>query len=269
MPKIIITEPGETPQPYRLDPDHKVAHVGRGQDCDIVIKCGSVSKKHCTMERVKGGYILRDQDSTNGIKLDGSLMEVIDLEDGMEVLVGDVPFKFQLSGDEMEKLGEEEFTPHQKKKLPPIEPEKAPRKEPPVNLTREEKPLRARADEAKPPSAPAAAAYNPYRPQTTFQQSGSPLKTLLVFVLVIACIFTGLSIRHKMRTGESLPSKILNWLNQTPAAGTEQSAESAKTGQADDEDGSSGEGDDPDEASSPGAPATRDAGETPENGMMR
>ena len=72
------------------------------------------------MERVKGGYILRDQDSTNGIKQEEALMEVIDLVDGMEVLVGDVTLEFTLSEDEIEELEQEEFTSHQKKKLPAI-----------------------------------------------------------------------------------------------------------------------------------------------------
>lgn len=230
MPKITITESEEAPQPYKLEPDHKIVHIGRSRDNDIVIGCRSVSTKHCTMERVKGGYILRDQDSTNGIKQDGSLMEIIDLEDGMELRVGDVLFKFKLSKDEIEKLEEEEFTPHQKKKLPPLEQEEK-KEEGSVS----EKVSGKSSVDKKPPqpqpqpqsSEPKAsagsppAAYNPYRPQTTVQQSGNPLKTLFVFILVIAAVFTGMSIRHKMRTGESLPSKVMNWLNQTPAPESE------------------------------------------------
>ena len=75
------------------------------------------------MERVKGGFILRDQDSTNGIQQDKSLMQVIDLKDGMEVNMGDVTLDFQLSEEEIETLSKEDFVPHQMKKKSASQPE--------------------------------------------------------------------------------------------------------------------------------------------------
>ena len=107
MPKVIISEPGATPQPYRFTSDHDCVSIGRGSDNDIVISSPSASTSHCTLERVEGGYILRDQNSTNGIKLHGSPMEIIHLEHGMEALIGDVSLAFQLSSEELAQFTHE------------------------------------------------------------------------------------------------------------------------------------------------------------------
>ena len=229
MPRVLISESGKTPQPYRFKLDHKVIEIGRGGDNNIVIQCRSTSSKHCTMERVKGGYILRDQDSTNGIKQEGALMEVIDLENGMEVLVGDVPLKFTLSEDELEELEQEEFSPHQKRKLPPIgddgdigedqtptEPKvkRRPRREP-----RERREPRDRRERREPRERRASTpeTSGAYRQQQTIQNSETPFRPLLIFILVIIAAFTGMTLRHKMRTGEFLPTKVMHWINGSPS----------------------------------------------------
>ncbi|MDB4585038.1 FHA domain-containing protein, partial [bacterium] len=92
--------------------------IGRSADNDIVIDDTSVSSTHCTMDRVDGGYILRDKNSTNGISLDTDGMEVIDLRNGDDVKVGDVQFEYTLSDDELDSLDDEDFKALEKKKLP-------------------------------------------------------------------------------------------------------------------------------------------------------
>ena len=104
MPKIIITEPGGIPQPYRLDNDHHVISIGRHSDNDIVISCPSASSHHCSLEYTESGHILRDGNSTNGIELKGKLMKEIPLVDGIEAFIGDVSLVFQLSREEQEEL---------------------------------------------------------------------------------------------------------------------------------------------------------------------
>jgi predicted component of type VI protein secretion system len=115
MPRVSITIPGKNSQPYRFQLDRKKVTIGRASDNDIIINCPSVSSLHCTMERVKGGYILRDRNSTNGIKLKGEEMAVIDLRNDSEVRVGDVKFEYTLSDGELDDLDDEEFVPHAKK----------------------------------------------------------------------------------------------------------------------------------------------------------
>jgi len=175
MPRVTISEPDKTPQPYRFKLERKTVHIGRGSDNDIIIQCGSVSTSHAVMERVEGGYILRDSGSTNGIKKNGSQMDVIDLFDGMEVHVGDVPLQFELGEEEIEAISEEEFTSHQKKKLPKAQKEQAPLPEPQA--------------EARP------------RPQAivtpTPMASASPgMNPMLVMILMIAAVLGGMAMRH-------------------------------------------------------------------------
>ncbi len=190
MPRVTISEPGNTPQPYQFQLERKTISIGRGGDNDITVECGSTSTRHCVIERVEGGYIMRDMDSTNGIRLDDTPMEIIDLVDGMEVLIGDVACEFRLSSDEIAVLANEEFTTYQKKKLPPT--------------AGQEIYGQAPTPAAPPPPAPHA---NP--PQPTVQQSGGALKTLLFLILVLLAIFAGMTIRHHQRTGELLPEKLL------------------------------------------------------------
>ena len=121
MPRIIITEPGKSPQPYRLNMDRDASRIGRGADNDIQIEAGSASTNHCVMKRVPGGFILEDLGSTNGIKLGDTLYSIVDLTDGSEVKIGgDVIFEFTLSEDEITTLESEEFESQQQAKLPKI-----------------------------------------------------------------------------------------------------------------------------------------------------
>jgi hypothetical protein len=107
MPRIIITVPDKTPQPYRFQLDRQTVTLGRGSDNDIAIDCGSVSVKHAEMRRVEGGYQLIDVGSTNGIKLDGERQGVIALRNGVSVTLGDVEFDFLLTAEEKEILSRE------------------------------------------------------------------------------------------------------------------------------------------------------------------
>lgn len=107
MPRVTITVPEKTPQPYRFQLDRQSVSLGRGSENDIAIDSGSVSVKHAEMVRVDGGYELRDVGSTNGIKLDGERRDVIALRNGLSVKLGDVAFDFVLSDEEVEALGKE------------------------------------------------------------------------------------------------------------------------------------------------------------------
>lgn len=107
MPRVTITITERSPQPYRFDLKREIVTVGRGQDNDIVIGCGSVSGKHSEMHRVKGGYQLIDVGSTNGIKVEGIRQQTVVLHTGMVVKLGDVEFGFSLSEEELEVLAAE------------------------------------------------------------------------------------------------------------------------------------------------------------------
>ena len=179
MPRVIITVPEKTPQPYRFPLDRYAVSLGRGSENDIVMDCGSVSVKHAEMRRVDGGYELRDLGSTNGIKLDGERGEVIVLHSGMTVKLGDVAFDFLLSEEEQEELAREQpaTTPVPEEsgksgpKLPPLK-EETPRPRPMLV------PVRA---------------------------GGGDSKIIVVWtLLVVAAFFVGIAVRFKKETGGSL-----------------------------------------------------------------
>lgn len=118
MPRVCITAQGKNAQPYRFSLDRKVVRIGRSTDNDIVIDCPSVSSHHCEMKRIDGGYILEDKDSTNGIKVDDARMEIIDLENGLDIQVGDADLDFELTDKERDNLSEEDHVPKQRAPLP-------------------------------------------------------------------------------------------------------------------------------------------------------
>lgn len=119
MPRITITEPGKKAQPYRLKTERELTKIGRGSDNDIILESGSASSYHCEMIRVKGGFVLRDKDSTNGIKLDDTRYQVIDLLDDLTVFIGDdIELHFELGEEEIEILSGENFQSRQKIAFP-------------------------------------------------------------------------------------------------------------------------------------------------------
>lgn len=109
MPRINISQPHRGDQPYRFDMKRMRVMIGRSSANDIAIEHRSVSKNHCFIDRMKGGFVLRDNGSTNGIKLGGQREEVITLTNGIEVEIGDVPVQFTLTDEECDQLTAERF----------------------------------------------------------------------------------------------------------------------------------------------------------------
>ncbi len=189
MPRVTITIADRNPQPYRFQLDRMKVNMGRGSDNDIVIDDGSASVRHAVMERIDGGYQLRDLGSTNGIKLDGERHEIIPLRHGLSVKIGDVAFDFTLTEEEREALARER--PMQES---PIVKEDAPRSLP------------------KPAGGPARPAPAPAVRQVVYESqpsaSASLFMTLFFLILAAGAFWIGLSMRHQKETGRSLMHDI-------------------------------------------------------------
>lgn len=176
MPRVTITVPEKTPQPYRFPLDRKSVTLGRGSENDIAIDCGSVSVKHAEMLRVSGGYELRDLGSTNGIKEDGERRLVIKLHNGLEVKLGDVEFDFLLTDEELETLAAEKPEDDAAVALPPL-----------PELPEESEESEEMEEE------PAGTA------------GGGGIGLILMFlILAVIAFVVGMSIRYQKDTGESL-----------------------------------------------------------------
>jgi pSer/pThr/pTyr-binding forkhead associated (FHA) protein len=189
MPRVIITVPDQTPQPYRFQLDRQAVQMGRGSENDIAINCGSVSVKHAVMERIPGGYQIRDLGSTNGTKLDGERMPLIPLRDGVSVKLGDVSFDFSLTEEEKYDLAREK--PAKESKIIAEDPEPA-----------EKKPARRPATSApRPAPAPVLASAN---------STQSFLAMLVFIIFAVLAFYIGLSIRHEKETHQSLLQSMSN-----------------------------------------------------------
>ena len=204
MPRVIITVPDQTPQPYRFQLDRQAVQMGRGSENDIAINCGSVSVKHAVMERIPGGYQIRDLGSTNGTKLDGERLPVIPLRDGVSVKLGDVSFDFSLTEEEKYDLAREK--PAKESKIIAEDPEPA-----------EKKPAR-RASAPAPRPAPVLASAN---------TTQSFLAMLVFIIFAVLAFYIGLSIRHEKETHQSLLQSMSN-KGKTPEPATPAPAEGEK-----------------------------------------
>ena len=196
MPRVLITVADRNPQPYRFQLDRQKVNLGRGSENDIVIDDGSASVKHAVMERIDGGYQLRDLGSTNGIKLDGERSEIIPLRHGLTVKIGDVSFDFTLTEEEREALAREK-----------------PPQESPVIREADEAPVKG---SLKPPPGVPARQQVIYETQPS--ASASFFMTLLFLILAAGAFWLGLDLRHKRENqGRSLMEDMQRANAEVPA----------------------------------------------------
>ncbi|MFM7149280.1 MAG: FHA domain-containing protein [Gemmataceae bacterium] len=52
--------------------DKAILLVGRNSDCDILIDSRKVSRRHCCIALIRDHLVVRDLDSTNGIRINGN-----------------------------------------------------------------------------------------------------------------------------------------------------------------------------------------------------
>lgn len=195
MPRVTITVPEKTPQPYRFKLDRHSVTLGRGSENDIAIASASVSVKHAEMRRVAGGYELRDLGSTNGIKIHGALLNVIQLRNGVPIKLGDVAFDFQLSQEELTALElekNETATPEDEIPIDTFE-----RQLPPPTRPQEE------AEDLELEDAEAENLEPELKEKSSSGGFGCVM-ILLFLVLAVAAFFAGIEIRFQKETGDSL-----------------------------------------------------------------
>ena len=94
MPYVAVFAPGAAePQRYPLSESNA---FGRSSDNDVCIDDANVSRRHCTVERVDGRWVLRDLGSTNGTWLDAARVKRYALRDGETFYVGDARVVFHI-----------------------------------------------------------------------------------------------------------------------------------------------------------------------------
>lgn len=72
--------------------------IGRMPDCDVVVPLPSVSGLHARIVKQSLGYVLRDEDSTNGLVVNGEKEFSVLLEPGKLVLMGEAVLSYDPNG---------------------------------------------------------------------------------------------------------------------------------------------------------------------------
>lgn len=71
--------------------------LGRSSECDVVLQDRSISRKHAVIVCQETHWFLQDLGSTNGVHKDGKRVERVELRDGDEFQLGDLPLRLRLS----------------------------------------------------------------------------------------------------------------------------------------------------------------------------
>src|SRR3954466_13581605 len=75
--------------------------LGSGDTADLRLPVPAVSRQHAELCRDRGGWTLRDRNSTNGTYVDGRRVLEARLEHSQELRFGDAIFKFVATGAEL------------------------------------------------------------------------------------------------------------------------------------------------------------------------
>jgi adenylate cyclase len=87
----VLYEAEGRPQVFNLERDE--ATIGRSSDNDIVLNDFSVSRRHATLRKEGGGWVIHNNQSTNGVRIKEKLVSSARVGDGVEAVIG----KFVLS----------------------------------------------------------------------------------------------------------------------------------------------------------------------------
>lgn len=77
-------------QGYDYPIEQPTTVLGRGPGADLVLACETLSRRHACLDFTDGGLRLRDLGSLNGIRIDGALIDQIELGHGDKFQIGDM-----------------------------------------------------------------------------------------------------------------------------------------------------------------------------------
>ena len=88
--------------------------VGRSPECDVIVDSRKISRRHCCIAQVNDYLVVRDLDSTNGIRINGVRVVEGKLKPGDELTIGN--HRYQVSMDNAPHA-----PPAQRKAVPAME----------------------------------------------------------------------------------------------------------------------------------------------------
>src|SRR3954470_3067188 len=110
--QLVIAEGKEAGREFVFDQASVL--IGRTSECDVVLYDPGVSRKHARIFGEGAGYFVEDMGSSNGTKVNGSIVKKKQLADGDAIGLGPVVFNFTAVDLEPEtNSGEENPPPEQ------------------------------------------------------------------------------------------------------------------------------------------------------------
>ncbi len=89
----VLYETDGRPQVFNLAKDE--ATIGRSNDNDIVLNDFSVSRRHATLRKENGAWVIHDNQSTNGVRIKEKLVRSAPVGDGDQAVVGTFVLRFR------------------------------------------------------------------------------------------------------------------------------------------------------------------------------
>lgn len=78
--------------------DKPILLLGRHQECDIQLNSRKVSRRHCCIAQVNDYLVVRDLESTNGIRINDEKVNEGELRPGDQLTVGNFQFRVRWPG---------------------------------------------------------------------------------------------------------------------------------------------------------------------------
>ncbi len=73
--------------------DKPILLIGRHEECDIQLESSKVSRKHCCIAQIENYLIVRDLDSTNGVRINNQPVSEGKLQSGDELMIGNIRYR--------------------------------------------------------------------------------------------------------------------------------------------------------------------------------
>jgi pSer/pThr/pTyr-binding forkhead associated (FHA) protein len=90
--RLVPLNPGPAPA---IPIQRPVLLVGRHPECDVRIDLPKVSRRHCCVALVYDRVMIRDLGSRNGLRVNGRVVEEVQLRPGDEVAIGPLLYRLE------------------------------------------------------------------------------------------------------------------------------------------------------------------------------
>lgn len=76
--------------------DQPLILVGRHAECDLQLESSKISRKHCLLALAEPYLLVRDLESTNGVRVNGEKVQEGKLRSGDELMIGNLRFRLEI-----------------------------------------------------------------------------------------------------------------------------------------------------------------------------